>query len=76
MSKLLSPKTVAERLGVSRRTVFAMLARNDLPRVRIGGATRIREADLARLIADGAAPRSPTRTTCAPREEVADARKK
>ena len=76
MSKLLSPKTVAETLGVSRRTVFAMLARNDLPRVRIGNATRIREADLARLIADGAASRSPTRTTRAPREEVADAREK
>jgi excisionase family DNA binding protein len=76
MSKLLSPKVVAERLGVSRRTVFAMLARNDLRRVRIGGATRIREADLARLIADGATPRSPNRTTRAPREEVADAREK
>lgn len=74
MTRLLSPKAVAERLGVSRRTVFTMLARNDLRRVRIGSATRIREADLALLIAKGAAHRVTTRTTRAPREEVANAR--
>lgn len=51
--------TVAEaraRLSVSERLVWRYLKEGQLPRVRLGGATRIRLSDLERLMREGAPP--------------------
>lgn len=48
--RLLSRKTVAERLAVSMPTVARLLASGDLPSVKIGRARRVREEDLAAYI--------------------------
>jgi excisionase family DNA binding protein len=43
---LVSPAEAAARLGLSRGTVYALLARGELPSIHIGAARRIRVADL------------------------------
>src|SRR5690349_15084436 len=45
--KLLTVREVAERLGVCRATVYAMVERGALPHVRIGNNVRFHPADLA-----------------------------
>lgn len=54
----------SERLAISERTLWAWIANGRLPAVRLGRATRVRESDLRRLIAEGVTER----------EEVRDAR--
>ncbi len=49
--KLLTVREVAERLGVCRATVYAMVERDELPAVRIGAAVRVHPADLQALVA-------------------------
>jgi excisionase family DNA binding protein len=49
--KLLTIREVAERLGVCRATVYAMVERGALPAVRIGSAVRVHPADLQALVA-------------------------
>ena len=52
---LLTVPETAETLRVSERLVWRYLADGVLPRVRLGGATRIRQSDLNRLIQEGLA---------------------
>jgi predicted DNA-binding transcriptional regulator AlpA len=47
-----APET-ARRLGVSRRTVDNLAQRGLLERVRVLGATRYRESDVARIVREG-----------------------
>ncbi len=49
--KLLTVREVAERLGVCRATVYAMVERGELPHVRIASAIRFHPADLAAYLA-------------------------
>ena len=44
-------ETVAGRLAVSERHVRRLVAQGDLPMVKIGGASRITEADLQAFVA-------------------------
>lgn len=46
---LLTVNEAANTLRIGRSTLYAMMARGELPRVRIAGATRIRRADVERL---------------------------
>ena len=47
MEKLLfRPSEAAEVLGLSRSTVYALVARGELPAVRVGHSIRVRAADL------------------------------
>jgi excisionase family DNA binding protein len=46
---------VSERLAVSERMVWALLAQEKLRRIRLGRATRVRASDLESLIAELAA---------------------
>ena len=48
--RLLKVPQVAERLAVSERTVWRLIDSKALKPVSIGGATRIRESDVERLI--------------------------
>lgn len=49
---LLSLRTAAQRLGLSVRAVYRLIARGDLPRpVKVGGATRFFESDLTAYMA-------------------------
>lgn len=41
---------VAETLRVSTRTVWRLLARGDLDRVKVGAATRVTTASVIRLV--------------------------
>ena len=43
--KLLTVREVADRLGVCRATMYAMVERGELPAVRIGAAVRVDPAD-------------------------------
>ena len=43
---LLTVTEVAGRLGVSRRTVFELLKAGELPRIKVGAATRVAARDL------------------------------
>lgn len=47
---LLTERDVATLLGVSSRSVRRLASAGSLPRVRVGGATRYRRADVARLM--------------------------
>jgi putative molybdopterin biosynthesis protein len=51
-SLLLTAEEVAHELRLGRSKVFEMLARGELPRVRIGRAVRIRRTDLERWVAE------------------------
>lgn len=46
ISPLLTPAEVARVLKVSRSKVYQMVARQELPSVRVGALRRIRPADL------------------------------
>jgi len=46
-SPLLRPADVADLLNVSRKTAYRLIARGDLPAIRIGTTLRVRPADLA-----------------------------
>lgn len=48
--RLLTVRDVAERLGVCRATVYAMVERGELPAVRIASAVRVHPADLAAFL--------------------------
>lgn len=43
---LYTPAEAGERLRLGRTTVYELMARGDLPSVRIGASRRIRRADL------------------------------
>jgi excisionase family DNA binding protein len=47
----LTPAQVAEALQVSRPTVYALIERGELPAMRMGLQSRIRERELANLVA-------------------------
>lgn len=49
---MVAPKDAATALGVSLSTIRRMLARGELPSVRVGGQVRI---DLSKVCIDGAA---------------------
>jgi len=51
--KLLTPKEVAERLGVSLETVGSYLRAGKLPGQKVGALWRTRERDLNEYIAAG-----------------------
>ena len=48
--QLFRPGEAAEALGLSRTTVYALIARGELPAVRIGQSRRIRAVDLEKWI--------------------------
>lgn len=47
---LLTVEQTAERLGLSRATVFDLIKRNEIASVRVGAARRIIRADLERFV--------------------------
>ena len=52
---MLTSGQVAARLAVSKQTVYRLVATNDLPAIRLGGAgrsLRVDEADLERWLRD------------------------
>jgi excisionase family DNA binding protein len=49
-SHLLSARDVADRLGVSERYVFILLARGELPSIKLGKLRRIPAAALDRFV--------------------------
>lgn len=49
-TQLLTPREVAARLRVSRRTVERLMARFEMPVIEIGRARRVRESDLEAFI--------------------------
>jgi excisionase family DNA binding protein len=49
--RLLTVREVAQRLGVCRAAVYAMVERAELPHVRIGGAVRVHPTDLMAFVA-------------------------
>jgi excisionase family DNA binding protein len=49
---LLTVKEVAERLRVGRTTVYELLAKRELPAIKIGRARRIPQSALDRWIAE------------------------
>lgn len=53
----LSPAAAAEMLGVTRQTIYALIARGQLRRFKVGRLTRIPRADVLALVggADGSA---------------------
>ena len=50
MDPLLTIDQVARRLLVSQATVYRLVSAGELPKLRIGGSTRFRSADVERLI--------------------------
>ncbi len=42
---MLKPDDIAERMGVSKRTVLRWIERGDLPAYRVGSVTRVRCED-------------------------------
>jgi len=50
MDRRLRVKEVAERLGVSHRTVWTLISSGELPAVRIGHTTGVLEGDIAEYI--------------------------
>ena len=47
---LISTTEAAQQLGISRRSVYRMMSRGDLPAVRLGRLNRIRYSDLNKVI--------------------------
>jgi len=56
VEKLLTYKQAGELLGVTERTVYALVAGGDLPAVRFGRSVRIDPADLRAFIDRRKAP--------------------
>jgi excisionase family DNA binding protein len=56
--RLLTPAEVATKLGVCRETVYRLIARNELPAVRVGSLLRIAPDQLAACL-DTASDRLP-----------------
>lgn len=56
---LLRVSEVAPLLGVSRSKAYELVARGEIPSVRIGGLMRVPLADLRRSIAERACVQSP-----------------
>jgi excisionase family DNA binding protein len=56
---LLTVTEVARALAVSRSTVYRLIELGELPRVRVGGSARFRQADVEALIARGLASPDP-----------------
>ena len=53
--RLLTSDQVAARLAISKATVYRLVATNDMPAIRLGGAghsLRVDEADLERWLRD------------------------
>jgi len=46
VESLLTVKEVAETLKVTERTVYNLIERGDIPRVKVGRAVRIRREDM------------------------------
>lgn len=57
---LLTVEQVARRLGVGKTTVFELLRRGDLRRLKIGAATRIDARDVESFISDLHGSKSPS----------------
>lgn len=57
---LLTTRDVAEHLSLSVSSVYRLLGRGELTKLRIGGATRISSEDVARLIDDSAGGTQPS----------------
>ena len=53
-SKLVSKSQAAAMLSVSERTIDRMLARDELPSMKLGGQVRIPEAAVTQLLEGGA----------------------
>lgn len=53
MVELLSPKEVAERLKLSRRTVIVWLQQGRLPGIKVGNRWRVRADDLTLILGQG-----------------------
>lgn len=53
VARMLSVADVAEALGVSRATVYALVQRGELVRVQVGASIRIPAESLAAFIAKG-----------------------
>ena len=51
--RLLSIKSVMARLQMSRQSIYNLVARNALERVKIGKSTRIRESSVLKLMKNG-----------------------
>lgn len=51
MPLLLTPAEAARALHVARSTVYVMLARGELHRIKVGGATRIARREIEAWIA-------------------------
>lgn len=51
MRTLLTPKEVAERLAVSETTVHRLVARGELPAIRVGRQWRFAPADVESYLA-------------------------
>ena len=49
--RLLSPREVADELGVSRWAVYALVERGELRHVRISNSIRVAPDDLAKFVA-------------------------
>jgi excisionase family DNA binding protein len=49
-NKLLTVPEVAERLRLSRGRTYILLARGDIPRIKVGGAVRVDSIDLEEFI--------------------------
>jgi excisionase family DNA binding protein len=49
---LLTVSEAVERIGVSRRTVYTLIANGELPSVKVGGSRRFVAADVDRFIAE------------------------
>ena len=47
--KLLSPKQVAEYLGVSRRYVYALIEKGVINKVKLNGIVRIHPSELEKI---------------------------
>ena len=58
MSRLLTARVVADRLGVSPETVLRWTRRGELPAIKLpGGAVRFREAEIEEWLQERATPR-------------------
>lgn len=57
---LLSPREVAERLGVCRDTVYALIRKGDIPSCKFGGSVRVPAVALHAVITARVNATSPT----------------